>query len=53
MMVSQAGGWPLILGPRVVGVLGSEGSWSEGSGGRFWVMYAIRSVLRHVKGLPY
>ena len=26
-------GWPLILGPRVVGVLGSEESWSQGSGG--------------------
>ena len=42
-------GWPLILGPRVVGVLGSEGSWSQGSGGRFWVMYSIRNVLRHVR----
>ena len=42
-------GWPSSLGPRVVGVLGSEGSWSQGSGGRFWVMYSIRSLLRHVR----
>ena len=28
-------GWPWMLGPRGGGVFGSEGSWSEGSGGRF------------------
>ena len=47
----------LTQSPRVFGVLGSDGSWSQAFADRFWLMYTIRIVcfdtLNWLQWLPF